>query len=254
MTTICLSSIKGGTGKSSISIMLSKYLAKTGKRILCIDLDPQNSLTFHFLDDQQTIDNHNIALALQAGNLLNHIVPSNHEKVDIIPSSFSLVNLRAISEKALKKLLPQLKNIYDFLIIDTAPTWDNIVLNAIHASDYIISPARLAQFDHKGAMFFRDQLTMDTDKVYDWYILINFYKEPRTDNPENLTNQYLDLFSNDFPNILNMKIPETILVQKSIDTQEIISEAHGKKKLHDSISSLAKLFLDENATSYVRQF
>lgn len=252
MTTICLSSIKGGTGKTSTAIMLSKYLAKADKRVLCIDLDPQNSLSFHYLENE--VEDKNIALALQTGNLVRHITQSNHQNIDIIQSSFSLVNLRAISEKALKRLLSQVEDFYDFLIIDTAPTWDNIVLNAINAADYIISPARLAQFDYKGAMFYRGQLTMDTEKANDWYILLNFFKEPRTDNPDNLTNQYISLFNEEFSNILDVRIPDTTLVQKSIDTQEPISEAQSKKKLHDSISQLASLFLEDCTFSLVRRF
>lgn len=254
MTSICLSSIKGGTGKSSTAIMLSKYLAKAGKKVLCIDLDPQNSLSFHFLDSKEVVETKNIAMAFQSGNLMNNILPTNHENIDIIQSSFTLVNLRSTPEKSLKRLLVQLKDSYDFLIMDTAPTWDNIVLNAIHAADYIISPARLAEFDHKGARFYRDQLTMDTEKLENWHILLNFYKEPRSDNPESLTNQYLNLFHSDFNNILEVKIPETILVQKSIDTLEVISTALNKKKLHDSIIKLASMFLDDEDISFVESF
>jgi len=234
--------------------MLSKFLAKSGKNVLCIDLDPQNSLSFHFLDNSVLIEGQNIALALQSGNLSNNIVRSNYNGIDIIPSSFSLVNLRAISEKTLKKLLPQISTEYDFLIIDTAPTWDNIVLNAISAADYVISPIRLAQFDYKGAMFYRDQLTMDTEKVQDWYILINYFRDPRSNNPENLTNQYLSLFQGEFSNILDLKIPETKLAQKSIDTLESISHAKNKRNLYDAISSLAVLFIDEDNTVEVRSF
>lgn len=252
MKTICLSSIKGGTGKTSTAIMLSKFLAKAGKRVLCIDMDIQNSLSFHFLDEE--VEDRNIALALHAGNLGKNIVASNYDGIDIIQSSFTLVNLRSITDKALKRLLPQVKQHYDFCIIDTAPTWDNIVLNAINAADYIISPAKLAQFDLKGARFYQGQLTMDTDKINDWYIMLNFFKEPRTDNPENLTNQYLDMFAVWFDNILDIKIPNTTLIQRSIDTDEPISEAKDKKSLHDAISRLASLFLEENETCKVGRF
>jgi len=252
MTTICLSSIKGGVGKTSIAIMLSKLLAKAGKEVLCMDMDIQNSLSFHFLDEE--VENRNIALALHIGNLPQNIVKSNYENIDIIQSSFSLVNLRSIADKALKRLIPQVEDLYDFCIIDTAPTWDNIVLNAINAADYVISPARLAQFDLKGARFYQEQLVMDTSKVEDWYILLNFFKEPRTDNPENLTNQYLAMFSEWFDNILDIRIPNTSLIQKSIDTDEPISDAKSKKNLFDAISRLGAMFLGENETYRVGRF
>lgn len=246
MLKICFSSIKGGTGKSTLSILLSRYLASTGKRILCIDLDIQNSQTFYYLDDSKIIENKNIALALQSGNIIENISKTSTQNIDIIPSSFSLVNLRAISPKTLSRVISQINDDYDFVIIDTAPTWDNISLNGIIASDYIISPVRLAQFDFKGANFYKNQIAMDTGQIENWYILINFFKSPRTKNPENLTNQYLSLFQSEFSNILDCMIPDTKLAQKSIDTLEVISHAKDKMKLFSAIEMLANLFLSKH--------
>ena len=254
MTTICLSSIKGGTGKTSTAILLSKYLAKAGKRILNIDMDPQNSLSFYYLSGEESQEDRNIALAIHTGNLLDNIIHTDYENIHLIQSSFNLVNLRSLPDKQLSRMTNQLENFYDFLIIDTAPTWDNLVLNAINAADFIISPARYAQFDFKGAKFYRDQLFMETNKVDNWYILVNFFKDPRTDNPDNLTNQYIDMFTNEFSNILNIKVPNTELIKKYVDAGETISEAQNKKQLHESIGDLCSVFLDEDETIHVERF
>jgi len=50
MKTICFSSIKGGTGKSSLCILTANYAASAGYRVLVADLDIQNSVTSYYLD------------------------------------------------------------------------------------------------------------------------------------------------------------------------------------------------------------
>lgn len=56
MKTICFSSIKGGTGKSSLCILLANYTAAAGYRVLVADLDIQNSATSYYLDSPEEVD------------------------------------------------------------------------------------------------------------------------------------------------------------------------------------------------------
>ncbi|MEI6388823.1 MAG: hypothetical protein WCQ50_19585, partial [Spirochaetota bacterium] len=104
---------------------------------------------------------------------------------------------------------------------DTPPTYDNLVLNAIHAADLIITPVAFSQFDFKGALFFQSQLRRETDKLRAWHLLFNFYKPARSDNPDTLRNQYESLFRDAFGDIIApVTIPETSLIRRSIDTGE----------------------------------
>src|SRR6056297_1535257 len=165
MKVITFSLIKGGTGKTTTSILVANALASDGYRVLVIDMDIQNSLSFYYLDNAEVIENQNIAFALHTGNLESNILRSNYTGVDIIPSSFTLVDLRALSPQKLKRLIEKAELLYDFIIIDTAPTYDNIVLNALNASDMIISPSRTSQFDYKGLLFFQEKLLTETEKI-----------------------------------------------------------------------------------------
>ena len=240
MKTTAFSSIKGGTGKSSLAILTANYCAAAGARVLVVDLDIQNSASFFYLAHPEDAERKNIAAALQSGDLAGNIVPSNTAGVDLLSSAFALVNLRACSERTLRKAIAAAVLPYDFAFIDCAPTYDNLVLNAVNASDLIITPVRMSQFDWKGARFYQDQLTADTDKAAAWRILFNFYRPPRSDSPDTLANQYETQFREAFGGkILPVAIPESALVQRAIDTRESITEAETKRKLFGAIKDLA---------------
>jgi len=254
MKTIAFSSIKGGTGKSSNAIMLSNYLAQAGKKVLCIDMDIQNSMTFYYAEDPNAIDDYSIAEALHRGPLDENIIQTGHGKIHLVPSSLKLVNLRTISVMTLKRLLKQIENEYDYCIIDTAPTWDNITLNALYAADQIITPILLTQWDWKGSCFFRDQMILDLseDHLSKCRLLINAWRDPKTENPENYTNAVEALFQENFDNILKPRIPAMSLVKKYIDTGECISFAKDKIRLYTAIRDMATIVAEENL--YVEAF
>ena len=239
---ISFSSIKGGTGKTSICIHVANYCAAAGYRVLVIDFDVQNSLSFYYLDELSVTERKNLALALNTKDLVGNIVPSNCFGIDILASSFSLINLRTIGANTLRRMIAEAKPGYDFIFIDCAPTYDNLVQNAIGASDLIFTPVRLSQFDFKGALFYRDQITQDTDRIGAWRIIFNFYKAARTKNSESLRMQYESLFREAFDGVIvPIQIPETTLLQRSIDTREKMSDAASKAGLFNSIQSLAAL-------------
>jgi ATPases involved in chromosome partitioning len=239
MKTISFSSIKGGTGKSSLCILLANYAARAGYRVLVADLDIQNSASSYYLDSPDEADRKNIAAVFHSEHLEENILPSNYPGIDLLASSLDLVKFRAIGERTLKRILDSSGLAYDFLFIDTPPTYDNIVLNALNASDLIITPVAFSQFDYKGALFYEAQLRRETDKLPAWRILFNFYRPARTDNPDALRNQYEALFRGSFENILPLAIPDTALIRRSIDTGEKITPSVAKAPLHSAIAELA---------------
>ena len=243
MKTIVFSSIKGGTGKSSNAILLANYLAQGKKKVLCIDMDIQNSMTFYYAENAKTVERYSIAEALHQGDIEVNIIETGNDRINLVPSSFKLVNLRTISAMTLKRLLKAVSESYDYCIIDTAPTWDNINLNALYAADKIITPVQLTQWDWKGALFFRDQMLQDLDESYlkKWEILVSGWRDPRTDNPENYSNAVFDLFTESFDNILSVKIPALSLVKKYIDTGEKITRAKDKVKLFEAVRLLSHI-------------
>jgi len=214
--------------------------ALAGYNVLVADLDIQNSATSYYLDSPEEADRRNIAAVFHTERLLENIIPSNYTGIDLLASSLDLVKFRAIGDRTLKRILTASSLAYDFLFIDTAPTYDNIVLNALNASDLIITPVAFSQFDYKGALFYEAQLKRETDKLSAWRILFNFHKPARTENPDALRNQYETLFRGSFGNIIApVTIPDTALIRRAIDTGESVTASQAKAPLHAAITSLA---------------
>ncbi|MBN2531856.1 MAG: ParA family protein [Spirochaetales bacterium] len=254
MKSIAFCSLKGGTGKSSLCILTGNYLAKAGARVLMIDFDMQNSLSFYYINNFDLVDSRNLALALQTRDLSGHILDSQyHENLKVIASSYNLIDLRAINEKTLIRLLPRIDDQFDYCLFDCPPTLDNIVFNALHGADLIISPCRLSKFDYKGLVFLKEKIDLDVEGLDKWKILINFFRPPRSDNEDNMINQYLSLFYGTFNNILDFRMPESVYIQKSIDLFEVISHAKNKEKVFNSFKELVG-FITGNNFERIRRF
>ena len=173
-TVISFVSIKGGVGRTNIVICLAKCLASARKRVLLIDSDLNNSLSFHFLEEEmmKKTKRLNIADALsdETNNLCDFAVPTKKTGVDIIASTPYLADLRTLSENRLKRMIPSLYGEYDILIIDCPPTYDNIVLNAVKASDYTITPVLKDLFSYNAASFLSGVLPRDVEEFDNWYV------------------------------------------------------------------------------------
>lgn len=243
---ITSNSLKGGTGKSSITIMMAKCLEAHGKKVLGIDMDPNNSFSFYCLQDGNEAEQKNIAYALQSENILDFVIPIT-DSIDLIPSSLRLIDLRAMSTGILKNLLKPADGKYDLVLIDTAPTYDNITLNAINASDLIITPTNFSQFDFNTSIFLSQKLRLETEKYPNWHILFNGH-ERRYDSEGSLQNQYKQLFIQTpslAEKILPIEIPFTREVRKFVDTDEKISKYGNTARLHKAICDLCTLITGE---------
>jgi len=150
-TIITVSNQKGGTGKTTTAFNLSIALAKNGKKVLVVDMDPQANLSMSFgikNPDELEISMREILIAACAGSELppkaSYILHS--VDLDIIPSNIHLSDVETKlrdevgAENTLKELLNPLRNDYDYIIIDTNPYLGIFTNNALAACDEIIIP------------------------------------------------------------------------------------------------------------------
>lgn len=233
MKVITFSNLKGGTGKTSLAIITANILQANGYKVLVIDSDIQNSMTFYYCDETETESKNlaNVFFGKPASDNIINIKPG----IDLIASHLALNDFFAVSRlNIIKNTLTGLS--YDFVIIDTPPTFNNILVNAWNASDVIIIPCHLSQFDYKTIEFSINQFKLNEIKA-EYKILLNRFTPARSGNEDNLTNQYLNLFNQSFNGaILPATIPDSIYLKRYIDTKEIISKAKAKGKLFTAIN------------------
>lgn len=143
---IAIANQKGGVGKTTTSINLSACLAEAGKKVLVIDLDPQGNTTSGLGIDKNRLDRTVYEMMLGEYEMTDCRIGDVFDNLDLIPSNVNLsgaeIELIGIDRKEfiLKESLAQIKDSYDFVIIDCPPSLNMLTVNALTAADTVLVP------------------------------------------------------------------------------------------------------------------
>lgn len=172
---ISLLNQKGGVGKTTLAFNIAHALSKQGKKVLCIDMDPQANLSLLFnVDSSQKTYNIFHLLVNTVRELKTLHTPINFAdvveevgEIDLLPAGqdlsgfeLSVSGITGARQLVLKHFIEKngLKALYDHIIIDGPPTLGLLVVNILCATDGVLIPFQPDQFSRKGLAHFHEVL------------------------------------------------------------------------------------------------
>ena len=153
---IAIANQKGGVGKTTTSINLAASLGVLEKKVLLIDADPQANASSGLGIDVENVEIGSYQVLEHSNTPKEAIVSCSAPNVDVIPAHIDLVAIeielvdKENREYMLKQALQSVKDDYDYIIIDCAPSLGLLTLNALTAADSVVIPIQCEYFALEG--------------------------------------------------------------------------------------------------------
>ncbi|MFC7358263.1 ParA family protein [Jejudonia soesokkakensis] len=153
---IAIANQKGGVGKTTTSVNLAASLGVLEKKVLLIDADPQANATSGLGIDVEAVEIGTYQLLEHSASAKDAILKTNSPNLDLIPSHIDLVAIeielvdKDSREYMLKKALKDVIPLYDYILIDCAPSLGLLTLNALTAAHSVMIPIQCEYFALEG--------------------------------------------------------------------------------------------------------
>ena len=153
---IAIANQKGGVGKTTTAINLSACLGVLEYKTLLIDSDPQANASSGVGVDPYSVKNGTYEALMGKVDINECIITTTSPNLDILPSNLDLIGAEielvdvAQRERKMSKILEQVRDQYDFIIIDCSPSLGLVTLNGLTAADSVMIPVQCEYFALEG--------------------------------------------------------------------------------------------------------
>lgn len=226
---ICIANQKGGVGKTTTAVNLAASLAAKKKKVLLLDIDPQSNATTSLGFRRSDYEFNMYHVLVGTKKLSEVILETSIKGLYLAPANIGLVGIEkeyyAPSKKdreyMLKEKLTQVRNDYDYIIIDSPPALGPVTINALSASDSVIIPIQCEFFALEGLAQLLNTVSL-LRKTINPKLQIKGFLPTMYSSQNNLSKQVLDDLTYHFKDQLFRvkKSKECIVVPRNIKIAE----------------------------------
>lgn len=250
---IAVTNQKGGVGKTTTAVNLSSCLAYIGKKTLLIDCDPQGNATSGFGIEKSDYTYSVYDCLVDSSKTKDAVVKTKYSNMSVLPSSpdLSAAEIELAYEENreffLKNAISDIKNDFDFIIIDSPPSLGMITINILTASDSILIPIQCEYYALEGVSQLINTVKTIKKKLNS-KIEIEGVLGTMYDGRTNLSIQVLEEVKRFFPNkIYKTVIPRNIRLSEAPSFGEPIIKYDVTSKGASAYMSLAKEVIKNNS-------